>query len=223
MGTRGYEYASELTYQPTDVILEVGSGASTVYLSKVGPLVVSIDAASDLPDISNVEPHRGYAEAILQNWDRPIGFAWLDGWDWPYSGNPPSYYAAQQRSYEERGQEYSQRASLLSHLAIAEAIAPHARVVAFDDSWRTHRPVMQGGLCTESVPPATPPAPALAMDQAVGHLTCRLSQDHPHHDTPERGWSGKGGEAIPYLLDHGFRVLEYGLGLVILERGSDPA
>jgi hypothetical protein len=54
-------------------------------------------------------------------------------------------------------------------------------------------------------------------------VVCDLEPDHPHHDVPERGWNGKGGTAIPYLLDHQFNVVTHGLTLVVLQRDEDDA
>lgn len=230
MGTQGYRYAAEISYQPNEVILEVGSqhgddGESTRFLSSVGPSVVTIDIDPFVHDtvaiIPNVRAHLGRAEDLLQNWRQPIGFAWLDGHDWPYDGNPFDYYKDQRSLYRARGQEYSRGASRCSHLDIAELILNHARVIAFDDTWKTHawQDPDSAGACGLSVPPATPPAPMLAMNEGTGLSVCGLLRNHPHHDDPERGWNGKGGEAIPFLLDHGFRIIHHGLCLVILEKG----
>lgn len=232
MGTEGYRYAGELTYRDDEVILEVGSGdgRATGYLATLGPRVVTIDVERSSYDqvvgITNVDAHLGYAEDVLRYWQRPIGFAWLDGHDWPYTGNPPDYYRDQRRSYEVRGHELSQCRSRRSHLDVAVLIADHARVIAFDDTWRTHayHSVAQfdaRDVCFELVPPATTPAPALAMDQPLDRPVCGLERDHPHHDDPGLGWNGKGGEAIPYLLARGFDVVTYGLGLVVLRRSDD--
>jgi hypothetical protein len=229
MGTKGFLRAADIDYRPDEMILEVGSGESTRFLAEIGPVVHTIDPSPDwVPMHPNVRVHMGYAENVLKLQDWPIGFAWLDGHDWPYTGNSEEYYADQRARYEQRGQEYSQEASRRSHLKIAELIGAHARVVAFDDTWRTHEWYTMShhqtgiidfhGPCAAPVPPATPPAPMLAMDQPLGGDVCGLPPDHPHHDDPDRGWNGKGGTAIPYLIDHGFRVLEYRLGLVILER-----
>jgi hypothetical protein len=223
MGTKGFLRAADIDYRSDEVILEVGSGDSTHSLAQVGPMVFTIDAWSEAfyqaGQIRNVIAVHGWAETALTDWNRPIGFAWLDGYDWPYTGNPREYYADQRDWYHRLGRTFSQEASRESHLRIVELISDHTRVIAFDDTWRTHW--FQGGGdldCTLRVPPATKPAPALAMDQPYDRVICGLEKGHPHHDRPEVGWNGKGGDAIPYLIDHGFRVLEYELGLVILER-----
>lgn len=225
MGTTGYRHANAVTYRPGEVILEVGSGRSTGLLARIGPPVVTVDvdpvsyARSVMT--ANVEARHGRAEDVLHDWNRPIGFAWLDGYDWPYTGNPPDYYAAQRASYERRGWTFSQEASRQSHLSIVRLIAAHARMIAFDDTWRTHAFHATDELCNVPVPPATTPAPALAMDQPIYRSTCGLTADHPHHDDPGRGWNGKGGTAIPYLLERGFDVVGYGLGQVVLNRTED--
>lgn len=225
MGTTGYMYAAAVVFREGEVILEVGGGESTRYLAMTGPPVVSVDvdhmAWTRARQIRNVEAHYGLAEDVLRGWTRPIGFAWLDGHDWPYTGNPEHYYDHQRDGYERRGQEYSQEASRQSHLTITRLIVEHLRVVAFDDTWRTHafRTVEGGDVCFETVPPATQPAPALAMDEPFDRSTvCGLERDHPHHDDPERGWQGKGGSAIPYLIERGFHVVYYGLGQVVLDK-----
>lgn len=227
MGTVGYRYADTVTYRHDEVILEVGSGHSTGFLARLGPPVVTVDVDpvrySRSVITPNVEAHHGRAEDVLRDWNRPIGFAWLDGYDWPYTGNPPDYYADQRAGYERRGWTLSQDESRRSHLNIVGLIVDHARVIAFDDTWRTHAFRSTDDACTQTVPPATTPAPALAMDQPIYRPTCGLDADHPHHDDPGRGWNGKGGTAIPYLLEHGFDVVEYGLGLVVLRRGEDDS
>jgi hypothetical protein len=225
VGTTGYRLAEVVDYRPDDVIIEVGSGESTRYLATLGPPVVTIDADparhADAAALPNVEAHLGRAEDVLRGWNRPVGFAWLDGHDWPYVGNPAAYYADQRARYRAAGQPYSRDASRRSHLAIATLLAAHTHVVAFDDTWRTHpfRPTADDGdACAESVPPATTPAPALAMNEAIDRSTCGLTANHPHHDRPEYGWNGKGGTAVPYLVGRGFTVVEYGLGTVVLRR-----
>lgn len=227
MGTTGFTLADVVTYRPDEVILEVGSGDSTRFLAGLGPPVVTIDVERESYErammIPNVEAHLGYAEDVLRSWSRPIGFAWLDGYDWPYTGNPPDYYVHQGYLYARRGYTLSQRESRRSHLNVSGLIADHARVIAFDDTWRTHVYLATNDGCGESVPPATTSAPALAMNEPIYRSTCGLEKDHPHHDDPDRGWNGKGGTAIPYLLERGFEVVEYGLGLVVLRRIEDGA
>lgn len=232
MGTNGYHYADTVIFRHGEVILEVGSGdgTSTRHLATLGPRVVTIDVDRSSYDrvvsIPNVEAHLGYAEDVLVDWDRLIGFAWLDGHDWPYTGNVDSYYEEQYCRYARRGDTLSQQESRRSHLDVTSLLADHARVIAFDDTWRTHAfrsPGRVDGLdrlddCVETVPPATVPAHALAMDQPLSRASCGLMHNHPHHDDPERGWNGKGGEAVPYLLRRGFGVVEYGLGLVVTRK-----
>lgn len=224
MGTTGFTRAADVDYRRGEVILEVGSGDSTRFLATLGPPVVTIDvdrrAYLAALAVANVEARYGHAEDVLRGWNRPIGFAWLDGFDWPYTGNPPNYYADQRAAYENRGDTYSQDVSRASHLAVARLIAPHARVVAFDDTWRTHPFRSTGDRCDAAVPPATTPAPTLAMDTPIYRDVCGLEEDHPHHDDPLRGWNGKGGTAIPYLRGFGFDVVDYGLGQVLLRRGE---
>jgi hypothetical protein len=224
MGSTGYRYAGDVSYRSGDVILEIGSGESTPYLASLGPLVVAIDADRGtyrgLVKMTNVEAHHGLGEDVLKHWDRSIGFAWLDGHDWPYSGAPEGFYDRQRAGYESRGQAYSQEASQQSHLTLATLIVNYARVIGFDDTWRTHVYRPGDDQCVETVPPATMPAPVEALNEPmkIDEPICGLSVNHPHHDYPERGWNGKGGTAIPYLLERGFAVVKYELNLVILER-----
>lgn len=218
MGTAGYMHAQGIQYRTGEVILEVGSGESTHWLAQVGPKVFSLDIVAPIQPLPAVLYWMGPAESALVGWTAPIGFAWLDGWDFPYTGVD---YPEQAAAYAARGQEFSQEASMRSHLAIAQRITGLARVIAFDDTWRTHEfePEMPFEWCNQTVPPATAPAPALAMDQPEAPRTfCGLDWDHPHHVDPDRGWAGKGGTAIPWLLDHGYTCIEYGLGLVVLEK-----
>lgn len=193
MGTTGYRRASDVDYPPNAVILEVGverdsdGDGSTTFLASVGPPVHVIDVDPTQVErarrIANVTVHSGLAEDVLVNWNLPIGFAWLDGHDWPYEHAPESMWAAQEREYLAREQAYSREASRASHLAIARLIEPYVvngGVVAFDDTWE--------------LPSVLDP-------------------------TPPPGWNGKGGAAIPYLLERGFTVRESGdiyHGLVLL-------
>jgi hypothetical protein len=148
VGSDGYRLAAEVGYLPGTVLLEVGSGESTRFLTKVGP-TVTIDVV--LRPLLAVLPRcryvRGRAEEILTLWHQPeigggdrICFAWLDGHDWPYDDLPSGLYMSQLDEYEEMGLEYSQDASRRSHLTIAQLVAPWVAlggVVAFDDTWRT--------------------------------------------------------------------------------------
>lgn len=222
MGTTGYQRAANYSYREDEIILEVGVGESTRYLAEIGPPVVTIDvdpnACDSVEGIWNVEVYCGRAEDVLRDWPYSIGFAWLDGYDWPYSGATPGYFADQQAAYESNGFEYSCEASRDSHLTIARLIADKTRVVAFDDTWRTHAYVDVGAQCGVSVPPATEPAFEPALNQPTGATYCGLYPVHPHHNEPGRGWDGKGGTAIPYLLTRGFEVTYYGLALAVLER-----
>ena len=195
MGTNGYRHATDVRYPLGAVILEVGverdsdGAGSTTFLAHVGPPVHVVDVdpgqverARQLP---NVTAHLGLAETVLQTWNLPIGFVWLDGHDWPYQHAPAGMWDAQEREYLARDQAYSRDASLASHLAVAKLIEPHVvpgGVVAFDDTW--------------ALPSVLDP-------------------------TPAPGWNGKGGTAVPYLLDQGFTVEKSGdiyHGLVLLRR-----
>jgi len=165
MGSDGYRLAADLTYQPGEVIMEVGAesaaGGSTSFLARLGPPVVSIDingaAVAHAAATPNVAAMLGRAESILVGWGKQVRFAWLDGYDWPYDDLPPDILSRQTAEYEAAGLELSKEASQRSHLIIATLLAPWVPaggVVAFDDTWQT----------------------------------------------PEGGWDGKGGRAVPWLL-----------------------
>jgi hypothetical protein len=146
MGSLGYERAAELSYEPGECIIEVGAGSSTIFLAQLGAHrtvpVYSIDvrsaAAFGLPAVHAI---RGRAEDVLANWERrPVPkFAWVDGYDWPYSfleGTP--HLAQVQREYAERGEEITEEASQASHFQIARALhrlTGEGCAVAFDDTW----------------------------------------------------------------------------------------
>lgn len=197
MGTQGYKVAADVAYPPGAVILEVGverdsdGEGSTTFLSKVGPPMHVIDVDPGQIDracsIPNVLPHRGRAEDVLRTWTLPIGFAWLDGHDWPYEHAPEGMWDAQRLEYEARGQAYSRQASLASHLSVAMLVEPHViagGIVACDDTW--------------ALPSVLDP-------------------------TPGPGWNGKGGDAVPYLLERGFTVIDQGdiyHGRVVLRRDA---
>jgi hypothetical protein len=195
MGTMGYKVAAEVDYEPNSVIFEVGverdsdGNGSTTFLSQVGPPlhVVDVDPGQveRARQLANVTAYLGLAEEVLQDWNTPIGFAWLDGHDWPYAHAPAGMWDAQEREYLARGQTYSREASRTSHLTVARLLEPHVSaggIVVFDDTW--------------ALPSVLDP-------------------------TPAPGWNGKGGAAVPYLLDHGFTVIESGdiyHGFVTLRR-----
>jgi hypothetical protein len=187
VGSRGYRLAADLTYQPGEVIVEVGSErgeGSTGFLAGLGPPLWSLDvyhapewlAALPRAKRNRVIALEGRAEELLTTWEArsgaaPIRFAWLDGHDWPYDGQPIAEAADYERLYRSRGQVYSRAASALSHLRIAQAIAPHVPeggVIAFDDTWQS--------------------------------------------------WTGKGGTAVPWLLDNGWWTLHQDDGWVALTR-----
>lgn len=198
VGTDGYTHAYDVDYSVGAVILEVGAtrdsdgaidGGSTAFLTTVGPPVHVIDVDPTQVErvryLTNVTTHVGLAEDVLTTWTLPVGFAWLDGHDWPYEHAPLGTWDAQEREYLARGQAYSREASRASHLAIVELLEPHVvtgGIVAFDDTW----------ILPSVLDPTPPP-----------------------------GWNGKGGAAVPYLLNHGFTVIEQGdiyHGCVVLRR-----
>lgn len=199
MGTNGYQRATDVSYETdygtSSVILEVGAerdsvgDGSTTFLSRVGPPVHVIDVEPTQVErarqIPNVTAYLGGAEHVLEHWDLPIGFAWLDGHDWPYEHATEGMWDAQEREYLARGQAYSREASRASHLTIAKLVEPWVipgGIVACDDTW----------VLPSVLDPTTGP-----------------------------GWNGKCGAAVPYLLDHGFKILEQGdiyFGRVILQR-----
>lgn len=184
MGTQGYKLAAEVEYESGSVIFEVGverdsdGDGSTTFLSRVGPPVHVVDVEPTQVErarqLANVTAYLGLAEDVLRNWNTPIGFAWLDGHDWPYEHAPAGMWDAQEREYLARGQAYSREASRASHLTVAQLVEPHiplGGMIILDDTWE--------------LPSVLDP-------------------------TPAPGWNGKGGAAVPYLLDHGFTVTESG-------------
>lgn len=221
MGTSGYRRATTVWFQPGWVIVEVGferdsggegsggedEGGSTTFLAGVGPPVhvfdvdpAQVQRARELDAGRGIiTAHLGRAEDALRGWQLPVGFAWLDGHDWPYQHAPVGTWDAQEREYLARGQEYSREASRASHLEVARLLQPHVPVggvVAFDDTWELPSPL------------DPTPGPALTGAQAL---------------TGERAWNGKGGAAVDYLLRCGFEVVETGdiyHGLTVTRRTS---
>jgi len=196
MGTEGFKRAVGVRYAPGSVILEVGfqrgellaegQVGSTDFLRSVGPPVHVIDVdeaqVQRARELRGVTAWCGRAEDVLREWDssRRVGFAWLDGHDWPYAhaeAADPGVYRDQRAEYQARGQEYSREASGLSHLAIAELLLPHVirgGLLAFDDTWQT---------------------PSVLDDD---------------QEALKRGWNGKGGLAVPWLIQRGCTVVESG-------------
>lgn len=150
MGAQAYTVAGTLVYGEGEVIVEVGSErgeGSTAYLAGLGPTVWSIDI-DHRPEALAVVPHperqrvhtiEARAEDWLRGWDQgPVRYAWLDGHDWPYDGQPVSEANDYERLYRSRGQVYSREASALSHLRIAQLLdpwVPVGGVVGIDDTW----------------------------------------------------------------------------------------
>lgn len=148
MGTMGYKIAATVEYAPDAVIFEVGverdsdGDGSTTFLSRVGPPVHVVDVepgqVARARQLSNVTAYLGLAEEVLRDWDTPIGFAWLDGHDWPYEHAPAGMWDAQEREYLARGQAYSRQASRESHLTVARLVEPHippGGMIVLDDTW----------------------------------------------------------------------------------------
>lgn len=207
MGTEGFRRAVGVRYAPGSVIVEVGfqrargpgETPSTLFLASLGPEVhvfeVDPEAAAEARELAGVVVHEGRAEDLLAGWTRPVGFAWLDGHDWPYAhaeAADPEVYAGQRAEYRARGQEYSREASAASHLRVVELLAPHViqgGLVAFDDTWRVPSPLDDEG-------------DALA--------------------AKDLRWNGKGRWGVPYLRYHrNFQVMEEEdifHGLVVLRR-----
>lgn len=159
MGTEGFRRAALAPWYDVDarnaVIVEVGfqrargpgEECSTEYLAGLGPEVHVIEVdpgrAAEARGLAGVTVHEGRAEDVLRSWKLPVGFAWLDGHDWPYAhaeAADPDVYREQRAEYRRRGQEYSRWASATSHLVIAQLLAPHViqgGLLAFDDTWAT--------------------------------------------------------------------------------------
>lgn len=190
MGTQAYQLAGTRSYRLEEIILEVGVErdvtdgvvGSTTFLSRVGPTVHTVDVdpgqVARAREIPNVVPYLGLAEEVLADavdWLPPIGFAWLDGHDWPYAHAPAGMWDDQKREYLARSQNYSRTASRESHLKIVELIAElvvPSGMIVLDDTW----------------------ALPSVLDPTTG---------------PD-AWNGKGGAAVPYLLENGFIVRDYG-------------
>jgi hypothetical protein len=209
VGTTGFHHARDVACRPPWIILEVGYArdrapgeeTSTAFLARLGPPVHVIDvdpeAVAHASSLDNVTAHLGRAEDVLRRWNSddvlpPVGFAWLDGHDWPYAhaeAADPDVYVAQKAAYLARGQAYSRAASAASHLAVAVLLEPHlapGSLVALDDTWALPSPL---------------------------------------DDAPGPGWSGKGGTAVPHLLERGFTLLVAGdihHGYVLLRRDGRP-
>lgn len=170
VGSASYTIAGALTYRPGDCILEVGTErgeGSTAYLREFaqqrGAEFVTVDPDPERAQFGAVSAR---AEDYLEDWQHGhIRFAYLDGFDWPYSwhlSDPQAMrdYSAQ---YAAWGAEFSQEASAESHLAIARHLCRlGADVIVLDDTWFS-----------------------------------------------PRGWQGKGGTAVPYLIGNGFYVVEH--------------
>ncbi len=139
-----------------ECLLEIGSSqtydaGSTGYLAEAarhyGRLLYSIDVDQDASkrahDAGAIAYHDN-AEHILWRWQIPpfpwVRFAWIDGWDWPYSWLTPEHrnWAVQQAKYAALGMEITEEASARSHLIIAKHlhdITHDKSLVIFDDTW----------------------------------------------------------------------------------------
>jgi hypothetical protein len=152
VGSHAYEYASQLSYQPDDCLLEVGSGpASSAYLAELASQTkvafVSVDVDPVVSEYAarhaSATAVTARAEDVLRDWHAPpwVRFAWLDGYDWPYEFFAGT--AGQRAAYASRGEQITQAASAASHLAIVQCLHPLTRpnaVVALDDTWLLDEP-----------------------------------------------------------------------------------
>jgi hypothetical protein len=152
VGSTAYTRAAYLTFAPGECVLEAGSErgeGSTRFLADLAlergvpffaidpdPEVIAVIEA-EIPGATAVHAR---AEDALRDWDGPAPrFAWLDGYDWPYSWAPSSQWLpGQQLRYGARGEVITEEASAASHLAIAELLhplMPPGAVIGIDDTW----------------------------------------------------------------------------------------
>lgn len=152
MGSTAYTRAAYLAYAPGECILEAGSErgeGSTRFLAGLaierGVPFFAIDpdpevTAVTMAEIPGAIAVQGRAEDVLRDWAAPAPrFAWLDGFDWPYSWAATSqWFPGQQLRYASRGDVITEEASKASHLAITRLLGPlmpAGAVIGIDDTW----------------------------------------------------------------------------------------
>jgi hypothetical protein len=151
VGSAAFRFAEGLAFGPEDCILEIGSEhgegstaalAAAAHASKVPFYSIDVDpgVSAGIAHIPGVTPVCGAAEDVLAAWPHPerVRFAWLDGYDWPYSFYPGT--AEQVAAYAARGRKITREDSQRSHLDIARLLLKHAgedSLAAFDDTWLT--------------------------------------------------------------------------------------
>lgn len=160
MGSKAYRIAGDLTYEPRDVILEVGTDGgegSTAYFASLA-VTRDLDFVSIDPDPDRTPTIVAKAEDVLVTWDRgPIRFAYLDGADWPYSWHfaDPQLMQSYNERYARWGGELSQGYSADSHLQIVKLLSdlctPEASIL-FDDTWYEPRIANWWGKGMTAVP-----------------------------------------------------------------------
>jgi len=138
-------------FQENEIILEVGATSrqdgSTLFLAAHGPEFHTIDIDPDvigeLSVYTNITAWLGDAVYVLKTWKHThfiprIGFAWLDGWDWPYEVLEGPTLDAYRQVYGKRGQELTEKESARSHLESAKLIFPLMAsdgLIVIDDTW----------------------------------------------------------------------------------------
>lgn len=195
-----------------DVIIEIGTErgeGSTQFFADLAEyaqmLFVTVDVNPDqLRDAVNIESHphacavlaRG--EDFLERFDdmvdgvdgakANIKIAYLDNFDWWWSDVTPweeHHVDFAAKFYEPFGLELNNDNSQATHLKQAQLVHEHndpGSIIIFDDTWQ-HSP--EGDSRMEGA----------YMKATFGGT-----------------WDGKGGTAVPWLLEHGYEVLEHQVG-----------
>lgn len=186
VGTTGYTLARDLTYPDHAVLLEVGIERDTA--NHVGGSTTFLSRVGPPLHVIDVDPRQVDWAGELGNVTAHLGLAEdvLRSWTLPLGccwldGHDWPYEHAPPGTWDAQEREYRARGQDYSRAA---SRASHLRVAELVEPH-----VVAGGLVifddTWALPSVLDP-------------------------TPGPGWSGKGGAAVPYLLDRGFTVIASG-------------
>lgn len=141
MSANAYKIIDEVVFLPADTIVEVGSergGGSTEYLRRTakeqGIPFYSVDID---PQINGVI--RSSGEAWLKTFKKPIGFAYLDNYDYIFDSIRDKEWVKKQREdYKRLGIMLSNSDSEKAHLDQSKLVHMLSRVgtiIVIDDTW----------------------------------------------------------------------------------------
>lgn len=141
MGARAYTLIEEFAFEPEDTVIEIGSErgeGSTNYFSE-------FCKANDIEFHSvDIDPHNNIAERAkgeewLAKYNKQIGFAYLDNFDYIFDSIIGKDWVEEQiKGYKKFGMVMNNKNSELAHFLQAKEVLRLSRVgteILFDDTW----------------------------------------------------------------------------------------